>query len=102
MKPYITVGLIWKTPTEAVPIPMLGVHATPDAARDDGFRSIAQAAVNLDPSLLACPVTVTALPLDDETLRDFLAALATHAPAALQNLAVDRVRRGRPKSDPTP
>lgn len=102
MKPYLVVGLIWRTATDVVPIPMIGFHASPAAAQDDGFRSIAQAATTSYPDLLACPVTVTALPLDDATLKAFLEGVAQHRTALLQNMAIDMVRRGKKKSDATP
>lgn len=93
MRPYITVGLLWKTATEAIPLPMLGMFDSHTAAQDDGFRSIAQAATGLNPALLSYPVTVTPHALTDEVLRMFLADLAKHRPDLIP--AVPKVKRGR-------
>lgn len=94
MKPYITVALLWKTATEAIPVPVLGVHATNEEASQNAYAGLVQAALGFDKDVLSYPVTVTPIALTDDIVREFLVTLAQRRPDLL---APERVKRGRDK-----
>lgn len=84
MQPYIAVVQIWKSDTETIPIPVLGVFPDKKAAEDNAVAVILRALTEDAPALLECPVTVTASPLSDEATREFLATLGRTRPDLLK------------------
>lgn len=90
-QPYIAVAQIWKSDTETIPIPVLGVFATREDAQNNAYTVIARALAQDAPALLECPVTVVAVPLSDESVREFLTTLHNARPDLL------RTPRGKSK-----
>lgn len=91
MKPYITVVQIWKSDTETIPIPVLGVFADAQTAQDNAFAVVARQLTIQAPDLLRATVTAVASPLPDDAVREFLASLGRTRPDLL------KTQRGKSK-----
>lgn len=88
-QPYIAIVQIWKSETETIPIPVLGVFETAEAAQNNAYAVIAHALTTDAPALLECPVTVVVTPLSDDATREFLTTLHNTRPDLL------RTKRGK-------
>lgn len=88
---YIAIAQIWVSDTETIPIPVLGVFATPEAARDNALAVLLRTLTTDAPHLLDKPVTVVPCALPDESVRAFLATLRATRPDLLPT------PRGKPR-----
>ena len=84
MTPYITIVQVWKSDTETIPIPVLGVFASKEAACDNAFAVVARSLAVQAPELLSEKVTAVASPLSDEAMREFLTTLHNARPDLLR------------------
>ena len=88
---YIAVAQVWKSDTETIPIPIMGVFPSPEAAQDNAYAVLARLFTTDAPELLECPITVTAVPIPDDAMRSFLTTLQNARPDLL------RTPRGKAK-----
>lgn len=88
MNLYTTVVTVWKTETEAVHIPVLGVFATKEEAERHAQVVAVYALAEHNPALLERPSTTLAIAQPDESVRALLASVAQQRPDLLP-------RRGR-------
>lgn len=79
-QPYIAVAQIWKTETETIPVPVLGVFPDVESAQANAYAVITHILTTDAPALLECPVTVTATAIPDESVREFLRTLQRTRP----------------------
>lgn len=84
MQPYITVVQVWKSDTETIPIPVLGVFASKEKACDNAYAVVARTLTVQAPELLSATVTAVATPLPDDTVREFLTTLNNTRPDLLR------------------
>lgn len=83
-QPYIAVVQVWKSDTETIPIPVLGVFPDKKAAEDNAMVVVMHTLTAQAPELLAANVSVTSFPLSDEATREFLATLQNARPDLLK------------------
>lgn len=82
---YIATALIWKTDTECIPVPVLGLFGSPDDATKNAVAVIAQLARAMEnPELMTYPLTVTPTKLDEAGVRAFLARVKQERPELLR------------------
>ena len=91
-QPYIAIVQIWKSDTETIPVPILGVFADKKAAEDNAVSVVLRALTEDAPELLGASVSVTSFPLSDEATREFL--------TTLHNARPDLLKTPRGKSKP--
>lgn len=84
MQPYITVVQIWKSASETIPIPVLGVFASKQAAEDNAVAVALRILTETAPNLIGATVMVVASPLPDVTVREFLITLGATRPDLLR------------------
>jgi len=84
VQPFITVVQIWKSDTETIPIPVLGVFASNETACDNAVAIVIRHLTAHAPELLAATVTAVATPLPDATVREFLTTLNNTRPDLLR------------------
>jgi hypothetical protein len=90
-QPYIAIVQVWKSDTETIPIPILGVFPDKKAAEDNAIAVVLHSLTEQAPELLASTVSVTSFPLSDEATREFLTTLHNTRPDLL------RTPRGKAK-----
>lgn len=84
MQAFIATAQIWVSDTQTIPIPVLGVFPDADTAIKNAYVVLARAITEDQPHLLEHPVTVTATPVSDEMLREFLANVNRYRPDILR------------------
>lgn len=92
MQAYIATIQIWLSDTETIPIPVLGVFPSREAAQDNAYAVLARLMTEQAPQMLDKVVTVAATPLPDEEVRAFLDRLRAERPDLL---APEKVQRGK-------
>lgn len=94
MQLYNTVVTVWASDTECVTIPVLGVFADKEAAKQNALGVALALLTAHRPDLLESKVTTLVVAQPDNEVRELIARLAQHRPDLLKPEKVKRGKQG--------